>query len=144
MPKSPRKTVAPKKRPESDRQAAELIQNADELTIIVDGVRVPLSQALDLKIRRAVEAAAKPLPPEMTTTQAAEFLDVSRPFVIKLIKRGQLPCRMVGSHRRIPTAALEVVQQGMFEKAREAAVEMTRIAQEMGPYEFEGPNPLVR
>ena len=38
---------------------------------------------------------------EFTTVEAAHFLNVSRPFVIKEIESGRLPHRMVGSHRRI-------------------------------------------
>jgi excisionase family DNA binding protein len=38
---------------------------------------------------------------ELTTAEAAEILNVSRPFVIKLIDEKTLPCRMVGSHRRL-------------------------------------------
>lgn len=38
---------------------------------------------------------------EFTTVEAAHFLNVSRPFVIKEIEAGRLAHRMVGSHRRI-------------------------------------------
>jgi excisionase family DNA binding protein len=79
------------------------------------------------------------LPAEMTTTQAAEFLDVSRPFVVKLIRRRELPCRMVGKHRRIPTAALVAYREKMFQVAKSAADDMTQLSQELGPYEHEGP-----
>jgi excisionase family DNA binding protein len=42
-----------------------------------------------------------PTAQELTTVEAANFLNVSRPFVIKEIEAGRLPHRKVGSHRRI-------------------------------------------
>src|SRR5262245_48126773 len=116
----------------------------DRVEIFVNGVRIEVSPVLEAAVRRACEAASKPLPAEMTTTQAAEFLDVSRPFVIKLINRGELPCRMVGKHRRIPTAALRKYREKMFQRASDAAAEMTRRSQEMGLYALDGPPPKAQ
>src|SRR5258708_39876916 len=79
---------------------------ADRITITVNGVRIDVSPELEDAVHRAHKGLLRPLPKEMTTTQAAEFLDVSRPFVIKLTQRGELPCRLVGQHRRIPSEAL--------------------------------------
>jgi excisionase family DNA binding protein len=47
-----------------------------------------------------------PLRKEVTTYEAAEILNVSRPFVIGLLEKGEIPFRKVGAHRRIPLSTL--------------------------------------
>jgi excisionase family DNA binding protein len=43
---------------------------------------------------------------EVSAQEAADLLKVSRPYLLNLVKKGVLPCRMVGTHHRIPMAAL--------------------------------------
>lgn len=71
---------------------------------------------------------------ELTTVEAANILNVSRPFVIKEIDSGRIPHRMVGSHRRILlTDLLEYAKQ--MQESREAALEeLSRLSQELGDY----------
>jgi excisionase family DNA binding protein len=43
---------------------------------------------------------------EISAQDAADFLKVSRPYLLNLVKKGVLPYRMVGAHHRIPMSAV--------------------------------------
>ena len=131
-----KRTVAatPSPRPHAEARR-ENARRADRIEVTVNGVKIEVSPELEEAVHRAYEGLLRPLPKEMTTNQAAEFLDVSRPFVIKLVQRGELPCRMVGKHRRISSDAVVQYRDSMFQQARKAADEMTQLAQEAGLYD---------
>lgn len=59
---------------------------------------------------------------EFTTVEAAHFLNVSRPFVVKEIEAGRLKHRMVGTHRRIAFDDL-VGYANQMREIQEAALE---------------------
>ena len=70
---------------------------------------------------------------ELSTQQAAEVLNVSRPFVIKLLDSGVLPHRLVGTHRRVLQDVLEH-KETMQRQSREAMRELTELSQKMDLY----------
>jgi excisionase family DNA binding protein len=71
---------------------------------------------------------------ELTTQQAAEFLNVSRPYLIKLLESDQIPFRRVGTHRRIRFRDLRLYKSEDDLKRRQAANELTTLSQELGLY----------
>jgi len=78
--------------------------------------------------------ALMPEKQELTTVEAANFLNVSRPFVIKEIDAGRIPHRKVGSHRRVllsdPIEYAESMHAG-----HEAALEnLSKLSVELGDY----------
>lgn len=69
---------------------------------------------------------------EFSTVEAANFINVSRPFVIKEIEAGRLEHRMVGTHRRIPFEALVEYMNTMREKQNAALDRMAENARDLG------------
>lgn len=67
----------------------------------------------------------------MTTQQAADFMNVSRPHVVKLMETGELPFIKVGKHRRIDFKDLETYQNIRKKKARKALQNLADSAQEL-------------
>lgn len=73
-----------------------------------------------------------PVKPEITTQQAADLLNVSRPFVVGLIEKGTLPARMVGTHRRLLLSDVLAYKAETKAKSLAALQEMVALSQEMG------------
>ncbi len=71
----------------------------------------------------------------LTTQQAADLLNVSRPFLIKLLKKGDIEYSMVGTHRRIRLEDLIVYRDQRDSKRRGLLADITRESQELGLYD---------
>jgi excisionase family DNA binding protein len=69
---------------------------------------------------------------ELSTVEAANFLNVSRPFVIKEIEAGKLAYRLVGTHRRIRFTDLMNYANAMRAKQQEALDKKANNARELG------------
>lgn len=72
-----------------------------------------------------------------TTQKAAEFLNCSRPHVIKLIDEGKLEVEMVGRHRRIPLNTLLDFKKKMFQDRKMALIKLMRDSEDLGLYEVD-------
>lgn len=69
---------------------------------------------------------------EFTTVEAANFLNVSRPFVVKEMQEGRLPHRKVGSHRRVAFDDLVAYANAMRAGQRAALERMADNARDLG------------
>lgn len=68
---------------------------------------------------------------ELTTQQAADILRVSRPHLIKLLDKGELPHRKVGTHRRVKLSDLLNYQESQKKKRDNYLEELVSQAQEL-------------
>lgn len=87
------------------------------------------------ELARGNAVTVAPVHAELTTQQAAELLNVSRPYLVKLLEDGVLPCRKVGTHRRIRLTDVLAYQQADEERRRDVHRALTRDAEELDLYD---------
>lgn len=131
--------------PGADRASIEaigaLLERVDDIRLCAGERSVALPEALRLVLQQAVHELVRgnqvslvPLGRMLTTRQAAELLNVSRPFLIQLLERGEMPFEKVGTHRRVRLE--DVLRYRAERSARRRALlrELSADADELGIY----------
>jgi excisionase family DNA binding protein len=100
-------------------------------------IRVPESAASVLTRVLSTLAEGRPVSvaaadEELTTREAAELLNVSRPHLTKLLKEGEIPSHKVGSHHRVRRCDVLAYKAKRRREAEEAMQALTRKSQQLG------------
>lgn len=96
---------------------AETVTIGDETVVLTDEARSVLSQLLDL-LASGQRVEMVPVTETLTTQQAANLLNISRPTLVKLLEAGLIPYEQPGVHRRISREAIDEFSASRPERRR--------------------------
>lgn len=103
---------------------------AEDVTIPESAVRLLARILEELAKGNAVTVSSAST--ELTTQQAADLLNVSRPFLVQQIEKGLISYRKVGSHRRLRLNDVLEYKLSMDQKRLDALGELSEIDQSLG------------
>ncbi|MFD9878720.1 helix-turn-helix domain-containing protein [[Kitasatospora] papulosa] len=116
--------------PRHDRLRFHIEDDSTDLELPREAVELLATVLSHMAAGRAVSIV--PENAELTTQQAADMLNVSRPFLIGLLEAGEIDYRKVGTHRRIKAQSLLAYRREDDQRRRAAADELTALNQDMG------------
>ena len=108
------------------------------------GESIPLPESVFYVLERVAEVMARgdsitvvPVGREVTTQQAADLLNVSRQYLVRLLDEGRIPFRKTGKHRRLRIEDVLRFKEKRDKDRRAGLRELSRMTQEFGGYDSE-------
>lgn len=128
--------------PEILRELDGLMHTGEASLVGLHGERIDLPKPLNDLLLFIVDAMKRKqailIMPEdevFTTQAAANYLGMSRPFLLRLLERGKIPFHRVGTHRRILLKDLLDFQSIRNRERSRALTELTQLMDEEGVYD---------
>ncbi|MCU7919270.1 MAG: helix-turn-helix domain-containing protein [Candidatus Thiodiazotropha sp. (ex Epidulcina cf. delphinae)] len=112
--------------PEAERARVQLDGN----DLILPRQALALLRDLLVEMAQGNAVTIVPTHAELTTQEAANILNVSRPHLVKLLEKGTIPFSRTGTHRRIRYQDLMSYRDQRDQESRTALDELTAQAQE--------------
>jgi excisionase family DNA binding protein len=106
-------------------------EGAPDEPIVLPAAAVRLLGALLAELAKGNAVTLMPHHAELTTQEAAELLNVSRPFLVTLLESGQLPFHKVGTHRRVRFSDLMIYKCRRDAESEAALRELAALSQEL-------------
>lgn len=106
--------------------------NAHVRHLILPPAVLTMVQRMLTEISQGNPVTVMPMNAELTTQEAAEFLNVSRPFIVKQLEADNIPYRKVGTHRRISVNDLVAYKRTMDKARHESLDKLVKESQRLG------------
>jgi len=94
-----------------------------------------LFESLVSVLAQGEAVAIVPVDRELTTQQAAELLNVSRQYLVRILDAGAIPFHYTGTHRRVLFEDLMMYKRIRDAQRRRQLARLTELSQAMGLYE---------
>jgi excisionase family DNA binding protein len=106
-------------------------ESAPDEPVVLPAAAVRLLGALLTELGKGNAVTLMPHHAELTTQEAADLLNVSRPFLVSLLESGELPHHKVGTHRRVRFADLMIYKRRRDAESESVLRELAALSQDM-------------